>query len=265
MEKQNKSSHCPKQSNNISPKILMKRLGYIILGVCLFLTSCREHGLRNHEEIREDAIDFVSDFVDDIYKGKDVSDKCALTMDACRMVDKIDQEFKLPYRLPDVIKATGVKIAPEKISYRKDVEEIRSNRKLDYVIVRGRYDGREIKFYVSFWSRNGKTGTEGEPLIWQTVGLVGFDNSSFSKKSGFTLEYDKSLPDLTPYILYTEAVAAQRFVAKHKSVPPNKVIIPKDIRENENPIWQVCCGDSVVYQVCFTHDTPKILNTVKMK
>ena len=133
------------------------------------------------------------------------------------------------------------------------------------MIVRVKYEGREIKFYVNFFSRNGNTGTEGELLVWYTVGLVGFDNSSFSKKSGFTLEYDKSLPDLSPYILYTEAVVAQRFVAKHKMVLPDKVVIPKDIREKENPIWQVYCGDSVVYQVCFLSDTPKILHTVKMK
>ncbi len=243
----------------------MKRFGCIILAICLFLTSCREHGPRNHEEIRDDAIDFVQDFIEDIYKGKDVSDKCLITLDASRMIDEIEQEFKLPYRLQDVLNATDVKIDPKKVQYCKEVEEVRSNRKLDYVIVRVKYEGKEIKFYVNFFSRNGNTGTEGEPLIWYTVGLVGFDNSSFSKKSGFTLEYDKSLPDLSPYILYTEAVAAQRFVAKHKMVLPDKVVIPKDIREKENPIWQVYCGDSVVYQVCFSSDTPKILHTVKMK
>ena len=97
------------------------------------------------------------------------------------------------------------------------------------------------------------------------VYCVGFDNSSFSKKSGFTLEYDKSLPDLSPYILYTEAVAAQRFITKQLKVLPNKVVIPKDIQENENPIWQVYCGDSVLYQVYFSSKTPKIKRIIKLK
>ena len=50
----------------------MKRLGYIILGVCLFLTGCKDSP-RNHEEIKEDAIECVRDFIEDIYKGKSVS------------------------------------------------------------------------------------------------------------------------------------------------------------------------------------------------
>lgn len=243
----------------------MKRLGYIILGVCLFLTGCKEHGPRNHEEIREDAIEFVQDFIEDAYKGKDVSDKCLITLTACRMIDEIEQEFEIPYRLQDVLKVANVKIDSKKVSYCKDVKEFRNKKKLDYVIVRAKYEGREIKFYISFFSRKGNTGTEGEPLIWYTVGFVGFDNSSFSKKSGFTLEYDKSLPDLSPYILYTEAVAAQRFITKQLKVLPNKVVIPKDIQENENPIWQVYCGDSVLYQVYFSSKTPKIKRIIKLK
>lgn len=43
----------------------MKRLGYIILGVCLFLTGCKDSP-RNHEEIKEDAIECVRDFIEDI-------------------------------------------------------------------------------------------------------------------------------------------------------------------------------------------------------
>ena len=79
------------------------------------------------------------------------------------------------------------------------------------------------------------------------------------------MEYDKSLPDLSPYILYTEAVAAQRFITKQFKVLPNKVVIPKDIQENENPIWQVECGASVLYQVYFSSKTPKIKRIKKLK
>ena len=109
------------------------------------------------------------------------------------------------------------------------------------------------------------TGVAGEPKILETVGLVRFDNSSFSKKSGFTLEYDKRMPDITPYLSYSEAVAAQRLIIKQKGLSPDKVIIPTDIRTKEHPIWQVCCGDSVLYQVYFSFDTPKIKRIIKLK
>ena len=92
----------------------MKRLGYIILGVCLFLTGCKDSP-RNHEEIKEDAIEFVQDFIEDAYKGKDVSDKCLITLTACRMIDEIEQEFEIPYRLQDVLKVANVKIDPKKV------------------------------------------------------------------------------------------------------------------------------------------------------
>lgn len=250
----------------------MKKIIYILLGACLIMASCKEHGPRNHEEIREDAIEFVRDFIKDVYKGKDVSNKCALDLNCIRMDDKISQEFDLPYRLPDIIKATSVKIDPKDISFCKDVEEIWDKGKLKDVIVRVKNRGREMKFCVSFYSHNidGSNGTEGKPLMGHTVGFVGFDNMAFSKKSGFVLEYDKSHLDIEPYILYTEAVIAQRYVVKQKHVSPNKVIIPKDIKENADAIWKVCCGDSIVYQVhlavknSFTY-IPKILNVIKLK
>lgn len=252
----------------------MKKIIYILLGACLIIASCKEHGPRNHEEIREDAIEFVRDFIKDVYKGKNVSNKCVQTLDFFRMDEKISQEFDLPYRLPDIIKATSVKIDPKDISFCKDVEENWDKGKLENVIVRVKNRGKEMKFCVHF-SSIGNTGTEGKPLMYYTVGFVGFDNLSFSKKSGFVLEYDKSQLDLAPYILYTEAVIAQRYVAKQNHVLPDKVIIPKDIKENADPIWKVFCGDSIVYQVHLTRKnntnnlydtyTPKILNVIKLK
>ena len=168
----------------------MKRLGYIILGVCLFLTGCKDSP-RNHEEIKEDAIECVRDFIEDIYKGKSVSDKCVWLF-SMGSISEIEHEFNLPSTLYEIIEKTGLKLEPQKVSYCNKVEEIREKGKLEYAVVRVKYKGKEILFHVMFCGGSeDNTGTAGEPKILETVGLVRFDNSSFSKKSGFTLEYDK--------------------------------------------------------------------------
>lgn len=243
----------------------MKRLGYIILGVCLFLTGCKDSP-RNHEEIKEDAIECVRDFIEDVYKRKSVSDKCVWLF-SMGSISEIEHEFNLPSTLYEIIEKTGLKLEPQKVSYCNKVEEIREKGKLEYAVVRVKYKGKEILFHVMFCGGSeDNTGTAGEPKILETVGLVRFDNSSFSKKSGFTLEYDKRMPDITPYLSYSEAVAAQRVIIKQKGLSPDKVIIPTDIRTQEHPIWQVYCGDSLVYWVHYPlTDTPKIKRIIKLK
>lgn len=79
----------------------MKRLGYIILGICLFLTGCKDSP-RNHEEIKEDAIECVRDFIEDIYKGKSVSDKCVLYF-SMGTIYEIEDEFNLPSSLYEIM------------------------------------------------------------------------------------------------------------------------------------------------------------------
>ena len=80
------------------------------------------------------------------------------------------------------------------------------------------------------------------------------------------MEYDKRMQDITPYLSYSEAVAAQRLIIKQKGLSPDKVIIPTDIRTQEHPIWQVYCGDSLVYWVHYPlTDTPKIKRIIKLK
>lgn len=134
-------------------------------------------------------------------------------------------------------------------------------------MVKVKYKGKEILFHVKFCGGSeDNTGTAGEPKILETVGLVRFDNSSFSKKSGFTLEYDKRMPDITPYLSYSEAVAAQRLITKQKGLSPDKVVIPTDIRTKQYPIWKVYCGDSLVYWVHYPlTGIPKIKRIIKLK
>ena len=63
------------------------------------------------------------------------------------------------------------------------IKEIREKGKLEYAVVRVKYKGKEILFHVMFCGGSeDNTGTAGEPKILETVGLVRFDNSSFSKK-----------------------------------------------------------------------------------
>ena len=228
--------------------------GYIILGVCLFLTGCKDSP-RNHEEIKKDALECVNDFIEDIYKGKDVSESCTYYL--YDYIQEIEDEFNFSQQIYNIIKRKNIKLDPQKVSYSNKVEEIREKGRLEYTIVKVRYNGKEIVFHVRFNNSDGTTGTEGKPVIWRTFGLVGFDNSSFSKKSGFTLEYDKSMPDIFPYLFYTHAVAVQRLIAKQKGVSPDKVVIPQNIlrESDEKAKWNVYCGDTILYQCVFSPTT----------
>lgn len=260
----------------------MKRLGYIILGVCLFLTGCKDSP-RNHKEIKEDALECVHDFIEDIYKGKDVSESCTYYLHD--YIQEIEDEFNFSQQIYKIIKRNNIKLNPQKVSFLNEVEEIWEKRKLEYVIVKGKYNGKDIIFHVRFRDSDGLTGTEGKPTIWKTFGLVGFDNSSFSKKSGFTLEYDKRMPDIFPYLFYTQAVAVQRLITRQTGVLPNKVVIPQNVlrEDDERIIWDAYCGDSILYQCYFSPNiskredanatyhlyfsdyTPKIKRIIKMK
>ena len=89
----------------------MKRLGYVILGVCLFLTGCKDSP-RNQEEIKEDAIECVRDFIEDVYKEKNVSDKCVWLF-SMGSISEIEHEFNLPSTLYEIIEKTGLKLEPQ--------------------------------------------------------------------------------------------------------------------------------------------------------
>ena len=122
------------------------------------------------------------------------------------------------------------------------MKEIRENGKLKYALVEIKYEGHKYGFFVKF-NGDGKTGTEGEAIIFSTKGLVPFDNTKYAKKCGFNLECnDDEFGDMTPFLCLAGAVESSRVVNNKKKVSPLIVTVKRDL-------YEVFCSDSLVYTI----------------
>lgn len=225
----------------------MKKVSLLLLSLCLFVSACKDKNApKSPEEVKEAAIEVVQNFIEDIYNDDlDVDDYCYGLLAYCDNMD-IEDEFPTPCKISAAARQTGVKLDPSKVSFNKDVKEIREKGKLNYVLVEVKYEGHKYGFLVKF-NGDGKTGTEGDAMIYSTKGLVPFDNAKFAEKCGFTLEYSKEYNDLIPYVLLSNAVESSRIVKAQKKVLPQTVTI--------KGVWgydihfEVFCSDSLVYTV----------------
>lgn len=218
------------------------------MSLCLLVSACKEKNTpKSSAEVREAAIEVVQNFIEDIYNDNfDVDGYCSSFMSLGADID-IVHEYPTPAKISDAARKAGIKLDPGKVSFNKEVKEIRENGELKYALVEIKYEGHEFGFLVRFNGR-GNTGTEGKAIILSTIGLVPFDNAEFSKKSGFTLEYSKEYHDMIPYVLLADAVEASRVVKNKKKVSPQTVTIKGDWEKGES-YFEVFCSDSNVYTV----------------
>lgn len=241
----------------------MKNGIFYLLGLCLILASC--NAPKSPEEVKEAAIEVVQNFIEDIYNDDlDVDDYCSWCcfLHDCESLANIDEEFSIPIKISVAARENGIKLDPAKVSFNKDVKEIRIDREgyRKYFRVEIKHEGHKYGFMVYF-SPGGKTGTEGKAKIYTTIGLVPFNNAKYAKKTGFTLDcQDNRFGDMTPYAHFAYAVESSRIVQNEKNVKPLHVTI-KGRRS-----YEVFCSDSIVYTVIDRHiikATKKLWNNKK--
>lgn len=227
----------------------MKKVSLLLLSLCLLVTACKDKNApKSPEEVKEAAFEVVQNFIEDIYNDDiDVDDYCTDFFNLSADID-IVHEFPTPTKISRAVKEAGIKLDPAKVSFNKEVKEIREKDKLKYVLVEIKYEGHKYGFLV-FFNGDGKTGTEGEARIFSTKGLVHFGNTKYAKKSGFILECnDDEFGDMTPFLYLAGAVESSRVVKNKKKVSPQTVTIKGDWEKGE-AYYEILCSDSVVYTV----------------
>lgn len=214
-----------------------------MLSLCLLVSACKnKNAPKSPEEVKEAAFEVVQSFIEDIYNDDiDVDDYCSTIFLIGTDMD-IVHEFPTPYKISEAAREAGVKLDPAKVSFNKELKEINEKGKLKYVLVEIKYEGHKYGFLV-FFNGEGKTGTEGEAIIFSTKGLVPFDNTKYAKKCGFNLECnDDEFGDMTPFLCLAGAVESSRVVKNKKKVSPLIVTVKRDL-------YEVFCSDSLVYTI----------------
>lgn len=214
-----------------------------MLSLCLLVSACKDKNApKSPEEVKEAAFEVVQSFIEDIYNDDiDVDDYCSTIFLIGTDMD-IVHEFPTPYKISEAAREAGVKLDPAKVSFNKELKEINEKGKLKYVLVEIKYEGHKYGFLV-FFNGEGKTGTEGEAIIFSTKGLVPFDNTKYAKKCGFNLECnDDEFGDMTPFLCLAGAVESSRVVKNKKKVSPLIVTVKRDL-------YEVFCSDSLVYTI----------------
>lgn len=221
----------------------MKKVSLLMLSLCLLVSACKDKNApKSPEEVKKAAIEVVQNFIEDIYNDDlDVDDYCSTIFLIGTDMD-IVHEFPTPYKISEAAREAGVKLDPAKVSFNKELKEINEKGKLKYVLVEIKYEGHKYGFLV-FFNGEGKTGTEGEAIIFSTKGLVPFDNTKYAKKCGFNLECnDDEFGDMTPFLCLAGAVESSRVVKNKKKVSPLIVTVKRDL-------YEVFCSDSLVYTI----------------
>lgn len=221
----------------------MKKVSLLMLSLCLLVSACKnKNAPKSPEEVKEAAFEVVQSFIEDIYNDDiDVDDYCSTIFLIGTDMD-IVHEFPTPYKISEAAREAGVKLDPAKVSFNKELKEINEKGKLKYVLVEIKYEGHKYGFLV-FFNGEGKTGTEGEAIIFSTKGLVPFDNTKYAKKCGFNLECnDDEFGDMTPFLCLAGAVESSRVVKNKKKVSPLIVTVKRDL-------YEVFCSDSLVYTI----------------
>lgn len=221
----------------------MKKVSLLMLSLCLLVSACKDKNApKSPEEVKEAAIEVVQNFIEDIYNDDlDVDDYCTTIFNLSSNIE-IEHEFPTPYKISEAAREAGVKLDPAKVSFNKELKEINEKGKLKYVLVEIKYEGHKYGFLVKF-NGDGKTGTEGEAIIFSTKGLVPFDNTKYAKKCGFNLECnDDEFGDMTPFLCLAGAVESSRVVKNKKKVSPLIVTVKRDL-------YEVFCSDSLVYTI----------------
>lgn len=186
----------------------------IILLSILTLSSC-------HKDPQKEAEKCVEDFIQAMWNNDDSKG------DALCVVVPTESGPVSAYRLA---KSHQVRINPSEIKIVDSFQEITNST--NQVVVIAEYKDQPIWFLVQFYNGverphadniNEKLYTKDKPRILSTMGLYEFDNNSFEKEFGFSIQTrEKDYPntyscysdDMTPYLIKDALVTKSKILAK---------------------------------------------------